>query len=135
MVRVSGPARSMGPTAEITPPPSPSRRPPTRSATACAVSPAEVTRSAAGLELLNDALGEVQRLVGRDDAAVGRAHVEDDRVVAGGAYALDHTVDLGLDRLQQLALAGRGLLLQLLDPLLQLLLLPGELLALGLALG
>src|SRR5918993_1123863 len=125
----------MGPTEKTTTPPSPSRRPPTRSATACEVSPAEITRSAAGLELLNDALGEVQRLVGRDDAAVRRAHVEDHGVVAGGAYALDHAVDLALDGIEQLALPGHRLLLQLLGALLQLLLLPRELLPLGLALG
>src|SRR5262245_58954533 len=125
----------MGPTEETTAPPSPSRRPPTRSATACAVSPAEVTRSAARLELLNDSLGQIQRLVGRDDTAVGRADVEDEGVVARGAHPFDHAVHLALDRLQQLTLPGRGLLLQLLGPLLQLLLLPGELLPLGLALS
>src|SRR6185503_13929279 len=135
MVSAPGPARSMGPTEETTVPPSPSRRPPTRSATACAVSPAEVTRSAAGLELLNDSLGQIQRLVGGDDPAVGRAHVEDERVVTRGANPFDHAVDLALDRFQQLTLPGGGLLLQLLGPLLQFLLLPGEFLPLGLALG
>src|SRR5687768_16199303 len=130
-----GPARSIGATPVRRTPPSPSRRPPTKSATACAVSPSDVTRSAAGFELLNDALGQIQRLVGGHDAAVGSAHVENDGIVPRRADALDDAVDLGLDRLQQLPLAGGGLLLQLLGPLLQLLLLGRQLLALGVALG
>ena len=74
--------------------PSPSRRPPTRSATACAVRLPAVTRSAARFELLDHALGQIQRLVRRDDAVVRRAHVEDHGVVARRPDALDHAVDL-----------------------------------------
>src|SRR5687768_5112184 len=88
-VSVPGPARSIGATPVRRTPPSPSRLPPTKSATACAVSPSDVTRSAAGFELLNDALGQVQRLVGGHDAAVGSAHVENDGVVPRRADALD----------------------------------------------
>ena len=65
----------------------------------------------------------------------GGAHVEDDRVVPRGADPLDHAVDPGLDRIEQLPLPARRLLLQLLRALLQLLLLALEILpALG-ALG
>src|SRR6476661_4791709 len=98
----SGPALSSARMVRSTTVPSPSRRPPTRSATACAVRPAEVTSSATRLELLDDLVREIQRLVGRDDAAVRRAHVEDHGVVAGGPHALDDAVDLGLDRVEQL---------------------------------
>src|SRR6478672_1969591 len=127
----SGPALSSARMVRNTTVPSPSRRPPTRSATACAVRPAEVTSSAARLELLDDLLREIERLVGRDDAAVGRAHVEDHGVVARGPHALDDTVDLGLDRIEQLALPAGGALLQLLGALLELLLLRLEILPLG----
>src|SRR5689334_10303153 len=131
----SAPARSSVATSRTGTVPSPSRRPPTRSATACAVRGPAVTRSGTGLELLDDPRGQIERFVGSDDAAVGGAHVEDHGVVPRGPQSFDHGVDLGLDRLQQLALPGRGLLLQLLGPLLQLVLLAFELLPLGLPLG
>src|SRR6476619_778094 len=110
----SGPARSSVATARNGTVPSPSRRPPTRSATACAVRWPAVTRSGTGLELLDDPGGQIERFVGRHDPAVGGAHVEDDGVVPRGPQPFDDRVDLGLDRLQQLALTGRGPLLQLL---------------------
>src|SRR5829696_2166095 len=59
----SGPARFSGRTESIRIAPSPIRRPPTRSATACAVSPAAVTRLAARFELLDDALSQIQRFI------------------------------------------------------------------------
>src|SRR3954451_3525643 len=126
----SGPARSRVRTARRTTVPSPSRRPPTRSATACAVRPAEVTGSGARLELLDDLLREIQRLVGGDDSAVRGADVKDHRVVAGRPHPLDDAVHLRLDRVEQFSLSRRRLRLQLLGALLELLLLPLEVLAL-----
>src|SRR5919112_5365854 len=84
--RASGPARLNGRTDWIRTSPSPSRRPPTSSATACAVRPPAVTRLAARFELLDDALGQVQRLIRGNDPVVGRAHIEDHGVVAGGPH-------------------------------------------------
>src|SRR5215210_5768514 len=108
--------------------PSPSRRPPTRSATACAVRLPVVTRLAARFKLLDDALSQIQRLVGSDDPVVRRAHVENHGVIARRPHALDDTVHLGLDRVEELPFPAGGLGLQLLGPLLQLLLLRLEVL-------
>src|ERR671921_1245109 len=127
----SGPARSSGRTASIRTSPSPSRRPPTRSATACAVRPPAVTRLAARFELLNYALSQIQRLIGGDDPVIGGAHIEDHRVVAGGADPFDDAIDLGLDGIEKLAFPGGRPLLQLLGALLELLLLGLEVLPLG----
>src|SRR2546425_184102 len=99
--RASGPARSSGRTDRSTTPPSPSRRPPTSSATAWAVNPGEATGSGARLELLNHFLRQIQRLVCGDDPAVRRADVENHRVVAGCADSLDHAVYLRLNRIEQ----------------------------------
>src|SRR5215208_369317 len=131
----SGPALPSARTARTTTVPSPSRRPPTRSATACAVRPGWVTGSGARLELLDDFLREIQGLVGRDDPVVRRADVEDHGVVARSPHAFDHAVDLALDRVEQLTLPGGRFLLQLLGALLELLLLTLEILPLGRALG
>src|SRR4051794_22996427 len=127
----SGPALSSGRTEWIRMAPSPSRRPPTRSATACAVRLPVVTRLAARFELLDYALGQIQRLVGGDDSIVRRADIENHRVVPRGPHALDHTVDLGLNGVEQLSFPGCGFLLQLLGPLLQFLLLGLKVLPLG----
>src|SRR6188768_1240684 len=130
-----GPARSSGATALSRTPPSPSRRPPTRSATACAVrTVAGAMGSVRALEPLDHLVGEVQPAVGRHDAATRRADVEDHRIAAFGADTLDHGVHAALERLEQLALPGAGLGLQLLRPGLELLPLGLELLALRLTL-
>src|SRR5690242_79132 len=133
--RLSGPARSSGRMLRRQTLPSPNRRPPTRSATACAVRLCGVTRLAARFELLNDALSEIQRFICRNDAVVGGAHIEDHGVVPCGADAFDDAVDLALDRIQQLTFTGSRLLLQLLGSLLQLLLLGLQILPLCGALG
>src|SRR5688572_25117850 len=131
MERASGPARSSDRTVWMRTPPSPSRRPPTRSATACAVRLPAVTRLAACFELLDHALSQIQRFVRGDDPVVGRAHIEDHGIVSCRTHAFNDAVDLGLDRIEELPLASGRLLLQLLSALLQLLLLGLEVLALG----
>src|SRR3954468_20357052 len=110
--RASGPARLSGRIESIRTAPSPIRRPPTRSATACAVRLPAVTRLAARFELLNDALSQVQRLVRGDDPVVRRAHIEDHGIVSGRAHPFDDAVYLGLDRIEQLPFPGRRLGLQ-----------------------
>src|SRR5215216_2222586 len=102
----SGPARLSGRIESIRTAPSPSRRPPTRSATACAVRPPAVTRLAARFELLDHALGQIQRLISGNDAVVRSAHIEDHGVVAGRPHSFDHAVDLALDGIEKLALAS-----------------------------
>src|SRR5919112_2210059 len=133
--RAWGPARLSGRIESTRTSPSPSRRPPTRSPTACAVRPPAVTRLAARFELLDDALSQIQRLIRGNDPVVGRAHIEDHGVVAGGPHAFDDAVDLALNGIEEFALPGGSALLQLLSPLLQLLLLGLEVLPLGGALG
>src|SRR5918995_4888366 len=130
-VSASGPARSSGRTDSMRPPPSPSGRPPTRSATACAVRPPAVTRLAARFELLDDALGQIQGLIRRDNAIVGGAHVENHGVVPRCPDSLDDAVDLALDGVEQLPLPGCRLLLEFLGALFELLLLRLKILALG----
>src|SRR5919112_1976109 len=129
--RASGPARCSGRIESIRTPPSPSRRPPTRSATACAVRPPAVTRLAARFELLDDALSQIQSLVRRDDAVVGGAHVEDHGIVPGSPNSFDDAVDLALNGIEQFPFPRCRLLLELLGALLQLLLLRLKILALG----
>src|SRR5688572_28268804 len=80
--------------------------------------------SAARFELLNHALSQIDALVSGDDSIVGRADIEDDGIVACRPDAFYDAVDLALDRVEQLALACRRALLQLLGSLLQFLLLP-----------
>src|SRR3954469_4358160 len=103
----SGPARSSGRMRWMRTLPSPSRRPPTRSATACAVRPPAATRLAARFELLDDALGQIQRLIRGDDSIIGRADIEDHGVIPGRAHPLDDAVDFSLYRIEQLPLPGR----------------------------
>src|SRR5215208_795305 len=129
--RASGPARLSGRIESTRTSPSPSRRPPTRSATACAVRPPAVTRLAACFELLDHALGQIQRLIRGNDAVVRSAHIENHGVVAGSPHPFDHAVDLALDGIEKLALATCRPLLQLLGPLLQLLLLRLQVFPLG----
>src|ERR671921_2860267 len=90
--RAWGPARLSGRIESTRTSPSPSRRPPTRTATACAVRPPAVTRLAARFELLNYALSQIQRLIGGDHPAVGGAHNADHPAVVGGADPFDDAI-------------------------------------------
>src|SRR5439155_7364612 len=65
---------------------------------------------------------DVERGVGGDDVRPGGIGVEDQRVVALGAEALNHGVDSSLNRLEQLLLALLGAGLEIVGALLELLL-------------
>src|SRR4029077_7659850 len=111
--------------------PWPSRRSPSRKAAADwigdrlsgYIGPGARATLLGGLQLLEYPLGEVQRFIPGDDRVAGGADVEDERVITRGANALDDAVDARLNRIEELPLPARGLLLQFLGGLLQLLLL------------